>query len=74
MGTFMNIAIAVRTVAQAKDMTQADICKASGLSDSYMSQLFSGKIPDPKTSTIYKVCTALGVTVDYLLELAYKDD
>ena len=54
----------------------ADICRASGLSDAHVSQIFSGKIKDPKASSVYKIAHAMGITVDELLERSesYKDD
>jgi transcriptional regulator with XRE-family HTH domain len=66
----MDIAKAVRDAAKTKGLSQADICRATGMSDSYMSQLFNGRIPDPKASSVYKIAHALNMTVDELLELA----
>lgn len=66
----MDIAKAIRQRAKECDMTQADICKVTGISDSYMSLMFNGKIADPKASNIYKIAHALNMTVDELLERA----
>ena len=51
------------------------VCRASGLSDAHVSQIFSGKIKDPKASIVYKIAHAMGITVDELLERAesYED-
>lgn len=58
-----------------RSMKQADVCRASGLSDAHVSQIFSGKIKDPKASIVYKIAHAMGITVDELLERAesYED-
>lgn len=66
----MQLNQALREIADDKGIRQADICRATGLSDAHVSQLFSGKIRDPKASVIYKIARAMGVTVDDLLDLA----
>lgn len=66
----MQLNQALREIADVKGIRQADICRETGLSDAHVSQLFSGKIRDPKASVIYKIARAMGVTVDELLELA----
>jgi len=66
----MDIAKAVRDVAKEQELTQAEICKKTGMTSSYISQLFNGRIPDPKASNIYKIAHALNMTVDELLERA----
>ena len=57
-------------------MRQVDVCRKSGLSDAHVSQLFSGKIRDPKVSVVRKVTQAMGISVDDLLDRAesYRDD
>lgn len=66
----MQLSRALKTIAASKGIKQADICRSTGLSDAHISQIFSGKIRDPKASVIYKISHAMGVTVDELLELA----
>ena len=70
----MQLSRALNEMASLKGMRQADICRATGLSDAHVSQMFSGKIKDPKASIVYKVAHAMGVTVDELLELADSYD
>lgn len=72
----MQLSRALKEIAEEKGIKQADICRATGLSDAHISQMFSGKIKDPKASIIYKVAHALGVTVDELIELSesYESD
>lgn len=66
----MQLNQALREIADVKGIRQADICRATGLSDAHVSQLFSGKIRDPKASVVYKIARAMEVSVDDLLELA----
>lgn len=70
----MQLARALNEVATSKGMRQADICRKTGLSDARVSQIFSGKIKDPKASIVYKIAHALGVSVDEVLELADSYD
>lgn len=44
------------------------------MSDAHVSQIFSGKIRDPKASVIYKIAHAVGITVDELIEIAESYD
>ena len=66
----MDIARAIRESAAKRNMTQADICRKTDISDSYMSLLFNGKIADPKASTVYRISHALEMSVDELINLA----
>lgn len=70
----MQLARALNEITASKGMRQADICRKTGLSDAHVSQIFSGKIKDPKASILYKIAHALGVTVDEVLELADRFD
>lgn len=69
----MDIAKAIRDRAEELNVSQADLCRATGMSRAYMSQLFSGKIPDPKASNVYKIAHALGLSVDDLLERSHVE-
>lgn len=70
----MQLSRALKEIAASNGIKQADVCRSTGLSDAHVSQLFSGKIRDPKASVVYKVAHAMGVTVDELLELADSYD
>lgn len=52
-----------------RGLTQADVCRISGLSTAIVSQVFSGKTKDPRLSTIIPICKALNVTLDELLSM-----
>lgn len=57
----------LREAAKAKQMTQRDVVKASGLSKSSVSDYFAGK-STPKKDAMQKLAAALGVTVEELTE------
>lgn len=66
----MQLARALNEYIAELGMRQVDVCRKSGLSDAHVSQLFSGKIRDPKVSVVRKVTQAMGISVDDLLDRA----
>lgn len=66
----MELSRALNQIARDHNVRQADICKITGMSDAHISQIFSGKIKDPKASVVYKIAHAMGSTVDEVIELA----
>lgn len=70
----MQLSRALNDYLADKGLKQADVCRASGLSDAHVSQIFSGKIKDPKASIVYKIAKAMGITVDELVERAESYD
>lgn len=66
----MQIGTALSQVIAARGIRKADISRQTGLSDSYLSQLLSGKIKDPSARAVYLICRTLGVSVDGVLQLA----
>lgn len=66
----MELSRALNEIASRNGYRQADICKATGISDAHISQIFSGKIKDPKASIVYKIAHAMNSTVDEIVELA----
>ena len=56
----------IRYARLAKDMTQEELAKRSGVSRATIIGLESGKITNAKTETLRKIASALGVTVDSL--------
>ncbi|USJ20211.1 helix-turn-helix transcriptional regulator [Lactococcus formosensis] len=53
-----------------RDMTARDFSKVSGISESTLSKIISGKT-DPKLSTIFKICSILNVKIGELLDKDY---
>ncbi len=70
----MQLSRALNDYLDELGLKQADICRASGMSDAHVSQIFSGKIKDPKASVVYKIARAMGVSVDELLDRAESYD
>lgn len=70
----MTFAEALQVVMDEKGLSQADICRATGLSDAYVSMLVSGKVRDPKWSRAELVIRALGVTLDEFSLIKSSDE
>lgn len=72
----MQLSHALNDYLDELGMKQADVCRASGMPDAHVSQIFSGKIKDPKVSIVYKIAHAMGISVDALLDRAesYEDE
>lgn len=66
----MDIGRAIRDRAKEAGITQAELCRVTGLSDGYMSMLMNSKIDDPQVKKVYAIAHALGCTVDDLVRLA----
>ena len=61
-----NIAIRIKEVREAKNLTQFDLANASGLSQAAISQYEAGNIA-LELLPIIRLCDGLGCTVDYLI-------
>ncbi len=53
----------LRRIRHLRGMSQEDLAKTSGVSDFTISELESGKRPNPRPSTLRKLAAALGVEV-----------
>ena len=60
-----NFAERLDELLQRKNLIQADIVNAAGITRSAMSRYLSGKL-EPKTSTIYAIADAVGVSDRWL--------
>lgn len=58
---------AIKRVREQKNMSQGDICRATGFDRAYMSNIEAGK-GNPTLLTIEKIAQALEVTTDKLLK------
>lgn len=70
----MQLSRALNDYLDELGMKQADVCRASGMSDAHVSQIFSGKIKDPNASVVYKIARAMDISVDALLSRANSYD
>lgn len=57
----------MKKLREAKDMSQGDIHRATGIDRAYISNLEAGK-QNPTLETIAKIAEALGVSSDQLLK------
>jgi transcriptional regulator with XRE-family HTH domain len=65
-GLLMPLKDRVRELRKAADLTQQELASRAELSISVVVQIESGKIPDPRLTTLRKLARALGVTLDEL--------
>jgi transcriptional regulator with XRE-family HTH domain len=68
VGLMMPLKDRLRELRKAADMTQQALATAAGLSVSVVVQIESGKIPDPRLSTLKALARALDVTLNELAE------
>lgn len=54
---------------EKREMSQADLARKSGLSTAVVAQIVTGKTKDPQLTTVVKIATALGVSLNYLAGL-----
>ena len=52
----------------AKNMTQKQLCDATGITESAMSRYVNGS-REPRVASLRKICIALSVSADELLDL-----
>ncbi|AOZ92639.1 helix-turn-helix domain-containing protein [Paenibacillus crassostreae] len=62
----MDIGSAIRTIRKRKNMTIAQICEATGLSQGFMSQVETNKT-SPSISTLESIANTLKIPLAYLL-------
>jgi len=51
---------------ELRDMSQADLARATGLSTALISQICSGKTTNPKLNHIIAIAKVLNVSLDFL--------
>lgn len=64
IGAAMFSAEAFANLLEKHNMSQADICRATGLSAAYLSTLSKGNIKDPSLGKSLLIAHALGMTLD----------
>lgn len=70
----MNIGTACKLIAKSKRISAAEISRNTGISQSYLSMLFNGRIDDPQVKRLYLIAHELGMTVDDLVRYAMEDE
>lgn len=70
----MNIGTACKLIAKSKRISAAEISRNTGISQSYLSMLFNGRIDDPQVKRLYLIAHELGMTVDDLVAYAMEHE
>jgi len=70
----MNIGTACKLIAKSKRISAAEISRNTGISQSYLSMLFNGKIDDPQVKRLYLIAHELDMTVDDLVKYAMENE
>ena len=56
----------LKELKKAKEMTTKQIAEITKIPESTLKRIFSGDTPDPYISTIHRIVTALGGSLDYI--------
>lgn len=56
----------IQFAMEMRDMTQADLARATGMSTGLVAQIVSGSTKDPHLSNVVKIARALDVSLNYL--------
>ena len=64
---------ALRRILRDSRLSQADLARAIGKSNSYISQLCKGKVKEPSVSLAFAIADALGTDVQTFLDLMHSD-
>lgn len=56
----------IQNALDVRGMTQADLVRITGMSSAIISQIVSGRTPDPRFMTVVKIARALDVSLEYL--------
>ena len=70
----MDFAHAVRILFNESGISQAELCRRSGLSRAYVSMMLSGDVGIPKFDRACQIVDALGVTLQDLRDLMEHDE
>jgi len=66
----LNIGKALRKIRKERSISQGDIYRATGIERSHISKIESGEIKDPKLSTMFRICNAIGMKVSEFIQYA----
>lgn len=57
----------IKELMQSKDMSIYRLSKETGISDSLHGKILSGKVKDPRISTVKQIAKALDVKIDEIV-------
>ena len=56
----------IRFALELRNMSQADLARATGMSTALIAQICSGTTKDPRLGSVLKIAAALDVSLDFL--------
>lgn len=56
----------IRFALELREMTQADLARATGMSTAIIAQICNGTTKDPRLGSVLKIASALDVSLDFL--------
>lgn len=56
----------IQAAMDMRDMTQADLARATGLSTGLIAMIVNGRTKDPRFTNVVKIARALNVSLNYL--------
>lgn len=62
----MSLGRNIAKLRQIKNMTQRELAKISGISESYLSRIEIGKITHPHIKTVTRIANGLGTNIEGL--------
>lgn len=69
----MKIGAALKQVRVGKNLTQVEVCKKTGLTQTYLSQIETGGKKNPSSTVVAKLCKVYGVPVSVVVVLATEE-
>ncbi len=68
----MNISKALRYVCEVKNVKQIELSEMTGLSKPHINQIYRGVVKNPKVESMYRICKALGISLDDFMDIAVR--
>jgi len=68
----MNIGTVCKLLAKERRISAAEISRNTGISESYLSMFFNGRIDDPQVKRVWLIAHELGMTVDEIITYAME--
>lgn len=59
----------LKAIRKARKLTQSGLAEQSGSTDRYIRDLESGRKDNPSAALLFQMCSALGVSMDELMEI-----
>jgi predicted nucleotidyltransferase/DNA-binding Xre family transcriptional regulator len=70
----LSIGTTLKQLRTKEDLTQVELSKRSGVSDTIISRIENGKIADPRLSTLVRLAEGLGISPSKFIDRATPDE